>query len=80
MTATAIIRTWIARGTLTLGGVDFYVDAETKEEARLKLEEGKFKDYDINSAELVEWSPGAIELNETVKVVLPLPPLPFPDP
>lgn len=46
---------YIFRGTVELSGVDFYVTADTAEEAIQKAKRGEYDDYKTAGAETINW-------------------------
>ena len=59
-------RQYIARGTIELRGVDFYITAESEEDARAKAKAGEYDSYEDNGAETFNWeiNPGTVKENE----------------
>lgn len=57
---------WILTGTVKLSGVDFFVEAETEEEALRKAAAGEWSRYETDCAETEGWSvqPKTIRPNE----------------
>jgi hypothetical protein len=51
------------RGSVTLNGAIFFIDADSSQAAVEKARQGEFEDYDIDGAELVDWEirPGTCE-------------------
>lgn len=50
------LRAWIARGTVTLRGVTFYLGILTREQAERRVREHKFDDTDYDGAEMSDWT------------------------
>lgn len=57
---------YICRGTVELTNVDFFVTAETFEEAKAKLKAGDWDHYDLDGAECLNANPypSSLEINE----------------
>lgn len=57
---------FIAKGTITLNGVDFFITAANKEEAILKAERGEYDDYEVGdtSSDVRKIDPATVELSE----------------
>lgn len=54
---------YMFRGSVTLNGAIFFIDADSSQAAVEKARQGEFEDYDIDGAELVDWEirPGTCE-------------------
>lgn len=46
---------WVARGKIELHGVDFFIEAETKEEAIAMANAGDFQFYEDHGAQPMNW-------------------------
>lgn len=46
---------YIARGRLELGNVEFWVSADSEDEAREKFNNGVFDHWDISGSESLNW-------------------------
>jgi len=46
---------FIFTGTVTLRGVDFYIEADTQEEAAERAKKGDFDKYEAGCFEIVDW-------------------------
>ncbi len=57
---------YIFQGTVTLSGVDFYITADSKEEAVEKAKSGEYNDRDMVGADSTDWDiePNSCVLNE----------------
>jgi len=47
--------TFIFQGSLTRNGVDFFIEADSLEEAKTKARLGKYEDRDDSCADSVDW-------------------------
>lgn len=59
-------REWIFRGRVTLEGVQFFITADSEDEAIERARKGDFDDRDDGGGESVDWhiDVDSIELNE----------------
>ena len=57
---------YIFQGTVTLSGVDFYIIADSEEEAKAKAKNGEYNDRDTVGAGSQDWDidPNSCALNE----------------
>ena len=57
---------WMATGRIELSGVDFFIEADTLEEAKEKAKRGEYEFYEDNGAEAINWTikPSTVESNE----------------
>lgn len=60
------MKEFICTGSIELRGVQFFIKAETLEEAKKKAEEGEFESFDSDGADTTDWhmNPRTVEVNE----------------
>lgn len=60
------VKTYIAKGTLTLNGVDFFIEAYSLEEAQAKAAAGSYVHWELGGAKSTDWKikVSSVEINE----------------